>query len=62
MAVVEYEGGDRLNVPLYRIDQLERYRSGDDVSADSPPPRLHKLGGRRWGQQRDKTRVAGQGR
>ena len=27
VAVVEYEGGDRLNVPLYRIDQLERYRS-----------------------------------
>ena len=58
VAVVEYEGGDRLNVPLYRIDQLERYRSADDVSADSPPPRLHKLGGRRWAQQREKTRVA----
>ena len=28
VAVVEYEGGDRLNVPLYRIDQLERYRIG----------------------------------
>ena len=58
VAVVEYEGGDRLNVPLYRIDQLERYRSGDDVSEDAPPPRLHKLGGRRWAQQREKTRVA----
>ncbi|MEO7084771.1 MAG: transcription-repair coupling factor [Gemmatimonadaceae bacterium] len=58
VAVVEYEGGDRLNVPLYRIDQLERYRSSDDISADSPPPRLHKLGGRRWGQQREKARAA----
>lgn len=58
VAVVEYEGGDRLNVPLYRIDQLERYRSGDDVSEDSPPPRLHKLGGKRWAQQREKTRIA----
>ncbi len=58
VAVVEYEGGDRLNVPLYRIDQLERYRSGDDVSEDSPPPRLHRLGGRRWGTQRDKARRA----
>src|SRR6185437_3123739 len=37
VAVVEYEGGDRLNVP---------------------PPRLHKLGGRRWAQQRDRTRAA----
>jgi transcription-repair coupling factor (superfamily II helicase) len=58
VAVVEYEGGDRLNVPLYRIDQLERYRSAGDISEDSPPPRLHRLGGRRWGQQREKTRVA----
>jgi len=58
VAVVEYEGGDRLNVPLYRIDQLERYRSADDVSEDSPPPRLHHLGGKRWAQQREKTRLA----
>src|SRR6185503_12304558 len=58
VAVVEYEGGDRLNVPLYRIDQLERYRSADDVSEDSPPPRLHHLGGKRWAAQRDKARAA----
>ena len=58
VAVVEYEGGDRLNVPLYRIDQLERYRSADDVSDDAPPPRLHRLGGKRWAQQRDRTRAA----
>ena len=58
VAVIEYEGGDRLNVPLYRIDQLERYRSASDVSEDSPPPRLHRLGGKRWGQQRERTRAA----
>ena len=58
VAVVEYEGGDRLNVPLYRIDQLERYRSADDVNDDAPPPRLHKLGGKRWAAQRDRTRAA----
>lgn len=58
VAVIEYEGGDRLNVPLYRIDQLERYRSAADVSAETPPPRLHRLGGRRWSQQREKTRAA----
>jgi transcription-repair coupling factor (superfamily II helicase) len=57
-AVIEYEGGDRLNVPLYRIDQVERYRSATDVSEDAPPPRLHKLGGTRWKQQREKTRLA----
>ena len=58
MAVIEYEGGDRLNVPLYRIDQIERYRSADDVADDAPPPRLHQLGGKRWAQQRDRTRAA----
>ena len=58
VAVIEYEGGDRLNVPLYRIDQVERYRAAGDVSEDAPPPRLHKLGGRKWSQQRDKTRAA----
>jgi transcription-repair coupling factor (superfamily II helicase) len=58
VAVVEYEGGDRLNVPLYRIDQLEKYRSSDDISEDSPPPRLHHLGGKRWAQQRERTRAA----
>ncbi|HET7613260.1 MAG TPA: transcription-repair coupling factor, partial [Gemmatimonadaceae bacterium] len=58
VAVIEYEGGDRLNVPLYRIDQVERYRSAADVTADTPPPRLHALGGKRWKSQRDKTRAA----
>lgn len=57
-AVIEYEGGDRLNVPLYRIDQVERFRSASDITGDVQPPRLHKLGGKRWKQQRDKTRSA----
>ncbi len=57
-AVIEYEGGDRLNVPLYRIDQIERYRAAGDVGDDAPPPRLHKLGGKRWVQQRERTRAA----
>ncbi|HEX2717036.1 MAG TPA: transcription-repair coupling factor [Gemmatimonadaceae bacterium] len=58
VAVIEYEGGDRLNVPLYRIDQIERYRAAGDVDADAPPPRLHTLGGKRWAAQRDRTRAA----
>ena len=57
-AVIEYEGGSRLNVPLYRIDQIERFRSAADISADNPPPRLHTLGGKRWAQQRDRTKAA----
>jgi transcription-repair coupling factor (superfamily II helicase) len=56
VAVVEYEGGDRLNVPLYRIDQLEPYRAPGD--GDAPPPRLHRLGSTTWQRQRDKARAA----
>ena len=58
VAVVEYEGGDRLNVPLYRIDQLEPYRTAGDGGGDAPPPRLHRLGATTWQRQRDKTRAA----
>ncbi|HEV8613098.1 MAG TPA: transcription-repair coupling factor [Gemmatimonadales bacterium] len=57
VAVVEYEGGDRLNVPLYRLDQLERYRAATE-DADAAPPRLHRLGGTAWKKQREKTREA----
>ena len=57
VAIVEYEGGDRLNVPLYRLDQLERYRAaGED--GDRPPPRIHRLGGSSWQKVREKTRQA----
>jgi transcription-repair coupling factor (superfamily II helicase) len=58
VAVIEYEGGDRLNVPLYRLDQIERYRAATMGDDDTPPPRLHKLGGRRWKAQRDRTQSA----
>ena len=52
VAAVEYEGGDLLHVPLYRIDQLERYRGVDSDAADAPPPKLDHLGGKRWARVR----------
>jgi transcription-repair coupling factor (superfamily II helicase) len=58
VAVIEYEGGDRLNVPLYRLDQIERYRAVSTGGDEARPPRLHKLGGRRWTQQRERTQAA----
>jgi transcription-repair coupling factor (superfamily II helicase) len=57
VAILEYEGGDRLNVPLYRLDQLERYR-GASEDGDGPPPRIHRLGGTSWQRVRDRTRQA----
>lgn len=62
VAVLEYEGGDRLNVPLYGLDQIERYRAaGSEEGDDAPPPRLHRLGGTTWKRVRDRTRAAIQG-
>jgi len=58
VAMLEYEGGDRLNVPLSRLDQLERYRAAGDTGEDQPPPRIHRLGGGSWKKVRDKTRAA----
>ncbi|HEU5262102.1 MAG TPA: transcription-repair coupling factor [Gemmatimonadales bacterium] len=56
VAAVEYEGGDRLNVPLYRLDQLEPYRAAGN--GEAPPPKLHRLGATTWQRQRDKARAA----
>jgi len=57
VAVLEYEGGDRLAVPLYRLDQIEPYRSVGDEGANKPP-KIHRLGGRRWQRQRSRTEAA----
>jgi transcription-repair coupling factor (superfamily II helicase) len=45
-------------VPLYRLDQIEKYRAAGEQDDDAPPPKLHKLGGKRWAAQRDRTRSA----
>ena len=58
VAVIEYEGGDRLNVPLYRLDQIEKYRAAGDIDDDAPQPTLHKLGGKKWTAQKERTRSA----
>jgi transcription-repair coupling factor (superfamily II helicase) len=58
VAVIEYEGGDLLHVPLYRIDQLERYRAVEGDDGERPPPKLHRLGGSRWRKQRAQAEEA----
>ena len=59
VAVIEYEGGDRLNVPAlpHRPDRALSRRPATWATT-CPPPRLHRLGGKRWAQQREKTRAA----
>jgi transcription-repair coupling factor (superfamily II helicase) len=38
VAVIEYEGGDKLNVPLYRLDQVERYAPPATWTTTRRPP------------------------
>ncbi|MCC6640937.1 MAG: transcription-repair coupling factor [Deltaproteobacteria bacterium] len=40
---LEYEGGDRLFVPVHRLNLVQRY-----VGADGHAPRLDRLGGSTW--------------
>jgi transcription-repair coupling factor (superfamily II helicase) len=54
VAILEYQRGDRLNVPLYRLDQIEPYRVATDDES-RPPPKIDRLGGSRWRKQRART-------
>jgi transcription-repair coupling factor (superfamily II helicase) len=48
---LEYAGGDRLYVPVDRINVVQRY-----VSADSAAPALDKLGGTSWERVKARTK------
>lgn len=50
--VIEYAGGEILRLPVYGIDQIERW-VGTDENAE--PPSLHRIGGKRWRSQRRAT-------
>ncbi len=52
---IEYEGGEILRVPVYRLDLVERWVGESD---DAKPPKLHRIGGKRWKQLREKTEHA----
>lgn len=49
-AEAEYRSGDRMYLPVTRLDQLFRYRAVGDAE-----PRLDKLGGDSWSQRRKKV-------
>jgi transcription-repair coupling factor (superfamily II helicase) len=49
-AEAEYRGGDRMYLPVTRLDQLFRYRAVGDAE-----PRLDKLGGETWTLRRKKV-------
>ncbi|MEX0907388.1 MAG: transcription-repair coupling factor, partial [Gemmatimonadota bacterium] len=54
---IEYANGEILRVPVYRLDLVERWVTGSDAG-DTPPPKVHKIGGRTWRNLRKKTEEA----
>jgi transcription-repair coupling factor (superfamily II helicase) len=48
--IIEYQGGDKLYVPVYRMNLVQRY-----TGADGRAPRLDKMGGASWAKIRAKS-------
>jgi transcription-repair coupling factor (superfamily II helicase) len=48
---LEYQGGDRLYLPVYRMNQVQKFSAGDGVQ-----PRLDRLGGVTWARKKGKVR------
>ena len=53
--VVGYADGEVLRVPVYRLDEVERWVG---THPDDKPAELHRIGGRRWGRLKRKTEAA----
>ncbi|MBW6484659.1 MAG: transcription-repair coupling factor [Syntrophobacterales bacterium] len=49
--LIEYQGNDRLYIPVDRIDQLQRY-----IGAEGFVPKVDKLGGISWETMKEKVR------
>jgi transcription-repair coupling factor (superfamily II helicase) len=50
--LLEYAGADRLYLPIYRMDLVQKY-----VGADGAAPRLDKLGGITWAKKKGKVKA-----
>ncbi len=53
--VIEYAGAELLRVPVHRVDLIERWVADSD---DSPPPRVHRIGGKEWSRTKRRTQQA----
>jgi transcription-repair coupling factor (superfamily II helicase) len=49
--IIEYEGGDRLFVPLEKINYVQKYHAPDSVK-----PKIDRLGGKTWQRTRKKVK------
>jgi len=53
LLVVEYDAGDKLYLPVYRLNQLEKYSGGEGA-----PPRIDRLGGQTFAKTKSRARKA----
>ena len=51
--LMEYQAGDRLYIPVHRLDQIQRY-----IGPDGHDPRIDKLGGTAWETARRRVKKA----
>jgi transcription-repair coupling factor (superfamily II helicase) len=49
---IEYAGGDRLRLPVSKLDMIERWVGESD---DARPPTVHRIGGKRWKNLKQRT-------
>ncbi len=49
---IEYGGGEKLRLPVSRLDMIERWVG---ESEDAKPPTVHRIGGKRWKNLKRKT-------
>jgi transcription-repair coupling factor (superfamily II helicase) len=49
--LLEYAGGDRLYLPVYRMDQVQKFAAGDGVE-----PKIDRLGGVTWEKKKGKVK------
>jgi len=52
---IEYANGEKLRVPVYRVDLIERWVADREGAAT---PKLHKIGGRTWKSLKGKTEAS----
>ncbi len=53
LLVIEYDAGDKLYLPVYRLNQLQKYSGGEGA-----PPKIDRLGGQTFSKTKSRARKA----
>jgi transcription-repair coupling factor (superfamily II helicase) len=53
LLAIEYAGGDKLYVPVYRLNQVQKYSGGENAA-----PKLDRLGGSTFAKTKSRVRAA----